>query len=973
MTLLDDRPLGPEAVPGGTDGTGGDGEGGAAAPDVPVVRSADDAEQPASVPLTGLATFCAVAAAGWMAAGVFRGAMPRVIALVAAAVGVGLVVLSYRSKRPSTVQYLALPTAVVLGALFVLPFAKGGSANLPNLVLEAFRSGGIAQPPVPFDPGWRFVLVVLVTMLGAASAALATGLNRPKVGIALPAPLLFAAALVQPQGATFTSSVVALVLFVGAFGVSYGVDLAREGATSGEFEVRRFGRAAGMLALLVAALVVLSQAGFLFPDPTDEQVIPPRRPPTPPPQADRVLFTVDSPRMVPLHLGVLDVYQDDAWMTPPFDPKRFTKVPDDGRLAMGEGPGEVHSLAPIPDEKKLAATFRINDVEGHSLPSIANPQRVAKRGFAVEYDPRTQDLRLPERRAEQGMTYTVEARTPPTAAEMNEAPAPPEWLAEYLDVPQPPQEILDLLAQAPKEPAFDRLQFVRNRYYQSVVAAGAGNPVDVAPFRVVQMLQGQEASPYEITAGEVLLARWAGVPARIGYGYYGGERSGETTWSVRPKHGATWLETYWEGYGWVPILGTPPKAKASLSSQPKNQDPTIRPTDEAALLVYVPVRLRSIQMLYEIVRYWVVRVLPWVAAGGLVVAFYPGVLKLGRRYRRRRWALRLGPAERIAVAYAEFRDAANDMNIGDPMLTPLRFLDRVAPDAEHTELAWLVTRGLWGDLTRDLRREDAEAAEDMARSVTRRLRRANTVLNRLVAFGSRVSLRTPYSGEVPNLWPRWSLRRSLRRALRHALHRLPLVGRRLAARRPVPGAAVIVLLALFFGACGSGAAPAREPGSSLPPSIVPEQMGDIDFVREHKAEEAYVRAGDDALVSTGRVYSLHRGETIEGSFQVGEFKPGLDAQNDELRAGVLNGLGTGSFELTRLGTERVFELRLPEHRMFVWFPPNGRYYQLMVARQGFDQAEELFVSILAHQRGSAAPTGPVNRAEPLDPRRTVMR
>ena len=69
-------------------------------------------------------------------------------------------------------------------------------------------------------------------------------------------------------------------------------------------------------------------------------------------------------------------------------------------------------------------------------------------------------------------------------------------------------------------------------------SAGAGNPVDVPPVRVAEFLDGKEATPFEITAAEVLLARWAGVPARLGYGYYDPQGAAE----IRPRNGATWLD-----------------------------------------------------------------------------------------------------------------------------------------------------------------------------------------------------------------------------------------------------------------------------------------------------------------------------------------------------------------------------------------------------------------------------------------------
>ena len=59
--------------------------------------------------------------------------------------------------------------------------------------------------------------------------------------------------------------------------VSFGVELAAEGATSSRFETRRFARGAGIVLLLVAALAGLSRLGFLFPDTQRNQVVPPKR------------------------------------------------------------------------------------------------------------------------------------------------------------------------------------------------------------------------------------------------------------------------------------------------------------------------------------------------------------------------------------------------------------------------------------------------------------------------------------------------------------------------------------------------------------------------------------------------------------------------------------------------------------------------------------------------------------------------
>ena len=76
---------------------------------------------------------------------------------------------------------------------------------------------------------------------------------------------------------------------------------------------------------------------------------------------------------------------------------------------------------------------------------------------------------------------------------------------------------------------------------------------------------------------------------------------------------------------------------------------------------------------------------------------------------------RKGYTARIGSAYAELRDDAIDLNLGHPSLTPIEFLDVLVEDDDHTQLAWLVTRGLYGDLRRDLREEDVQAAVTVIR------------------------------------------------------------------------------------------------------------------------------------------------------------------------------------------------------------------------------------------------------------------
>lgn len=908
---------------------------------------------------TGLSVLLAVSSAAWMTAGVFRGWSPKAVAVLGALIGVGLTTYSFRLRRPSVLQYLVVPAAMVVGAALTAIDPRAVE-SLPRLVQEAVRTGGLAQPPIAFDPGWKFILIVLTAALGAGAVAVAAWLQRPRLGVFMPLPLLFATALIQPREIAVAQSAVSLVLLVGSLAVSYGVELMGEGASSSGFEARRYARGAIGLGALVVVVILISRAGFLFPTQEAEQVIPPKKPEAQPIQADRVLFTVESDRPGPWRLGVLDGYADDGWLLPPFDLGRLEKIPGSGEI-----PG--HPAAPASAEGTTEATFTINDISGDVIPSVASPTRLTGASGEARFDPRTQTLRLTEGRPPSGFSYTIEAPVAPTGEQLASAPAPPEEMEVYLDAPLPPNEVVTLLAEAPSTNSWDRLQYVRNTFYQSVIAAGPGEPTNVPPSRVVEMLEGGEASPYELTAAEALLARWAGVPSRLGYGYYQGEEEADPgVWEVHPKHGRTWLEAYFEGHGWVPVVGTPPRARPSLAEQERTTDPSIRPSEELALIVYVPVRLQTIRLLYVTVRYWLLVALPFVAGGLFVIGFYPWVLKMARRLRRRRWtAGRL--RRRIAVAYCNFRDAAGDLNIGDPSATPLGFVDSVDEDPEHFELAWLVTRSMWGDLSRDIRIEDAEAATEMAASVTKRLRKAQPALTRLISLGSRASLRDPYSSEMPNMWPRWA-RKGLVRSYLLVLA-APLRRPFRALRRLLPTGALLMVL-ITVAACARPEPPEALAADSFPETIAPAEFQGFTIQREGSAEESFERVDpEDSLITQGRVFTVRRGGEVLASLQAAEFKPGLGASRREVRQGVLDSLGAGGFELRRVGGEGMYVREGAEQIFYLWFAPSGSYYQLLVARRGFEEAGQMFSSLIREQRGDEEAAFAGVPVQPADPRR----
>lgn len=688
--------------------------------------------------------------AGLLTAGIFGSWWARLLAVLASALGPGWTALSLRSKRSALTQLALLPVLLVL-SLLVVALLGGSPAELPGEVGDALEAGRLLRPPVPFDPGWGPILLVAVTMLGFVAGWVGTTFNRPMLAVSLPLPVLAITAISQPDDAQVLAGIFGFVPLLAALAVLFGGDTSRTDALDGGFELKRALRSLLAMIPIVAALVALSSASFLFPEPVYDPTDKPQKPKAVPLSAadDRVLFEVATESSItgPWRSGVLDVYDGEAWRLPPFDQDRFEPLAGDGQLST--------LRTDVADAERHRVSITVRDLgDSAVLPMIATSFRVSDlAGADVVHDPRTGLLRVPDGRVPAGTAYTLELPTYPTGDQLGEVASPPDRKAfeEQLEAPDPPAVIESLLRTAP-EGQWARLDHLRKRLLAEVTASGAGAPVDVPPEKVVDLLEGsQTGTPFEIVAAEALLARWSGLPSRIGFGFDGLNVEGEV-FTVRPKNSAQWLEVWFAGYGWVPLIGQPDKARAELDTDPNARfNPSILPSDDVAVEVYVPIEVRDLKMLYERMRALLFQVLPF---GALVIGGYlawPAAAKAWRRNRRRRWASARGPQAQVAVEYAELRDLAIDLDVGDEWDTPLEWLHKVEPDEEHAELAWLAARALYGDMRDSVTADDARIAEELAGSMRRRLSRGQPTQTRVIAAISRTSIDRPFTTEMPNV------------------------------------------------------------------------------------------------------------------------------------------------------------------------------------------------------------------------------
>ncbi|HVF31480.1 MAG TPA: transglutaminase domain-containing protein [Acidimicrobiales bacterium] len=681
-------------------------------------------------------------AAAIMVGGIFKGVSPRFYAVAGGLLGVGLAFgISKIRNKPFLSNILIVLGLFGIGLLLLAP-NLGDVTRIQQLVAAATQEGNVLRPPVEFSSGWQAIVGWLMGSVGFGATWVAIALKKPALALLLPLPIAAFAGISVPDNAQVASGIAVLVLFA----ISLGI-LSSEQSTSGtddesatpplSYELRKAAKAVPLLVAITVALFFLSKTNILFPDPVIDPAQEPQKPKTQPLSEveDRVLFEVDSELTGPWRIGSLDVYDGVDFRLPPFAQGELEEVDESG-VVDPELTGAVE------------ATFTVAGLGGTVLPVLPNTTGVIAEGPKLSYDARNGNIRLVSGQVTPGLTYTVAAAGVPSVDDLIAVTEPvPKNVLQFTDVPDMPPAVRDLIASAPKTSKWEEFDFLRTWVLNEVTATGVGTPKSITPDRVQEILGGErKASPFEIVATQALLARWIGVPSRIGYGFDGGEVI-DGLRQIRPDDGAAFVEVYFPGYKWLPVIGVPKQAEPTVGSDPDQQrvDPSILPSEDVAVQLYLPTVIPPGSVLTKLIALLFLIAIPLVLLLVTAYVLYPAIRKAILRNRRRARALAGGTRGRVALAYAEWRDWATDYGFSYPTDTPLMYLDRFIEDEEHTELAWLTTRVLWGDLQDSDDPLYATLAEELSRSLRRRLANAQPATVRAVAAVSRFSLRDPYA------------------------------------------------------------------------------------------------------------------------------------------------------------------------------------------------------------------------------------
>lgn len=288
------------------------------------------------------------------------------------------------------------------------------------------------------------------------------------------------------------------------------------------------------------------------------------------------------------------------------------------------------------------------------------------------------------------MTYTVETIVPrATAAQLRQSrleDIPPNILARYTALPDmTPQRIHNLATeltnlQSPNATSFDKAraieQFLRQYDYNLDVERPPPD-VDVVDYF---LFDAQEGYCDYYASAMVVLARSAGLPARLGTGFLQQPADENGYQTVRQENSHSWAEIYFAGYGWIEFEPTAPfvsphdiaaASSVEFETAPGTYENPSTPPDATAVPPPIPNRAPR-----RNIPWW------WVLLAAVLLALL--WWRWGRSWWRQ-WRERPRDLDSVEQAYLRMQNRASGLGWPPrPSQTPTEFAAGLLAHLERT-------------------------------------------------------------------------------------------------------------------------------------------------------------------------------------------------------------------------------------------------------------------------------------------------
>ncbi len=561
-----------------------------------------------AVPLTLLAALCTFFTSLCLGS-LFDGLdwwLPPVAGAIALAAVVGAV--ARRLSAPALVMPLVY---LVAGWCYVIPVAASGTepgsnisilptgatlSGLRDLVDSAGQDIRTLTVPVPERPGFLFLTVAGVFLIAALVDGIAVGLKRPAAaGLPLLALLAVPAAVVE-RGVgllPFSAACICFIALLLATGRQELFGWARvPAADSGALRrsANATGRRIGLLALAIAVLVPVAiprytgfartHGGGAASATVIEPVV----------TLTQQLHSESEVRLLTVRTTQPDYLRLTSLQN--FDGKTFTlgRLSADSDAKVSRGLPTVQAISPETTQAQIEVSSQFHQ---RYLPLAYQPSKVTIDGD-WRLSPQTFTV-FSSQTDTAGKEYTVTSEVAkPTVDELRarsaDAASLPSAIEPNVELPDDIDPGVRALAQsltANLSTEYDKALAIQDllrssEYTYDLNGAPTGDNA-LADF----LLRSKTGYCEQFAGAMVVLARIAGIPARVAIGFTPGRLISDDTYGVTNKDAHSWPELWFPQAGWVRFEPTPrddqtqPPAYADQSpaSQPSSTPSAVAPND----------------------------------------------------------------------------------------------------------------------------------------------------------------------------------------------------------------------------------------------------------------------------------------------------------------------------------------------------------------------------------------------------------
>jgi hypothetical protein len=149
-------------------------------------------------------------------------------------------------------------------------------------------------------------------------------------------------------------------------------------------------------------------------------------------------------------------------------------------------------------------------------------------------------------------------------------------------------------------------------------------------------------------------------------------------------------------------------------------------------------------------------------------------------------------------------------------------------------------------------------------------------------------------------------------------------------------------------ACSGARAALVQP--ALPARILPPSILGFEVRAEPSAAKAFKTSYRISLVADGKVFTLRRNGLVLASLQTSVLKAEYSTRKEVVRRGIRSSIELGEYRWFKLAGQWIGEQSLQEVRLYLWMPPGGHLFEVLVAKPELGIPKALLSAIVTYQR-----------------------